>query len=200
MTKRKKKSNALPGVEIMFILVLFGSFLVWAVSKCNMTKEMLGNEDTPTEVVTVEQIPPATPDNTNAAPASPAATIAQQPITNNPAVPNSTIPVAQTPPPTQVIPQAAPQTVYTRLYVTMDSLKMRTGPSLDSTIVARLPLFEEVIYLNEVTAFSQKINLGPEIADEPWVKVRNRTGQIGWIYGAGVHYYKKRRYPVSMGN
>jgi len=190
---KKKKSNALPGVEIMFILVLFGSFLVWAVSKCNMTKEKLGNEDTTAEVVTEEQISPATPANTTA---PPPATVGQQPTVPNPATPNSTIPVAQTPPPTQVIPQAAPQTVYTRLYITMDSLKMRTGPSLDSTIVARLPLFEEVIYLNEVTAFSQKINLGPEIADEPWVKVRNRTGQIGWIYGAGVHYYKKRRYPL----
>ena len=64
---------------------------------------------------------------------------------------------------------------------------------MDSTIITKLKLFEEVSFMDEVTSFKQRISLGPEIAEEPWVKIRSRKGHIGWVYGAGVNYYKKRR-------
>ncbi len=56
-----------------------------------------------------------------------------------------------------------------------------------------LKLFEEVAFLNEVSDSTTQLNLGYEITDEPWVKVRHPKGQVGWVYGAGVNYYPKKR-------
>ena len=47
--------------------------------------------------------------------------------------------------------------------------------------------------MNEVTDSTFQINLGKEVADEPWVKVRSKKGHVGWVYGAGVDYYKYKR-------
>jgi len=57
-----------------------------------------------------------------------------------------------------------------------------------------LVLYEEVHFLNEITPFTEKISLGTSVADEPWVKVKTKRGGEGWVYGAGVYYYK-RKYP-----
>ncbi len=79
----------------------------------------------------------------------------------------------------------------TVLYVILEDLNLRKGPHLDSAIIKRFKLNEELYFLNEVTNFKQKINLGEEqIAEEPWIKVRASTGHEGWVYGAGVNYYK----------
>jgi len=78
----------------------------------------------------------------------------------------------------------------TVLYVLLADLKLRKGPSLDSAIVRVLNINDEVYFLNETTSFKQKINLGNRIAMEPWIKVRAYSGHEGWVYGAGVHYYK----------
>ncbi|MCR9290893.1 SH3 domain-containing protein [Saprospiraceae bacterium] len=82
---------------------------------------------------------------------------------------------------------------YSRLYVTINDLNMRKSPELDGDLITKLSLFEEVFFLNEVTDSTQKINLGKEIADEPWVKIKTKKGKEGWVYGAGVNYYKKKR-------
>lgn len=82
---------------------------------------------------------------------------------------------------------------FSQLYVTIDELKLRRGPHLDSTLLIKLPLFSKVYFLNEVTDFRQEINLGYEMANEPWIKVRTKQGIQGWVYGAGVNYYKKKR-------
>jgi hypothetical protein len=37
------------------------------------------------------------------------------------------------------------------------------------------------------------VNLGTEKADEPYVKIKTKRGTVGWVYGAGVHYVKKKR-------
>ena len=79
-----------------------------------------------------------------------------------------------------------------RLYVTIAGLKMRKSPELNAEVIEELPLFDEVFYLNEVTAFTQEINLGKAIANEPWVKIQTRRGRAGWVFGAGVNYYKKK--------
>ena len=79
----------------------------------------------------------------------------------------------------------------TVLYVILEDLNLRKGPHLDSAIIKKLKLNDELYFLNEVTNFKQEINLGDDvIANEPWIKVRASTGHEGWVYGAGVHYYK----------
>ncbi len=82
---------------------------------------------------------------------------------------------------------------YSRLYVTINDLNMRKTPELNGESITKLSLFEEVYFMNEVTDSTQKINLGYEVADEPWVKVKTKKGKEGWVYGAGVNYYKKKR-------
>jgi len=84
-----------------------------------------------------------------------------------------------------------------RLYVCMDSLKMRKGPHKDSTLLKILPYGDELVdmgeYKNEQTIRVAKDN----VATEPWIKVRTKEGQTGWIFGAGIRPYpKKRRDPA----
>ncbi len=81
----------------------------------------------------------------------------------------------------------------TPLYVVLDELNMRAEPKLNARLLARLQLYDELVFLNEVTDFTQEINIGGAVFNEPWVKVKNKRGQVGWVYGAGVHYYKFRR-------
>lgn len=78
----------------------------------------------------------------------------------------------------------------TPLYVTIENLAMRKGPGLNFEILSRLKLYEEVKFLNEVTLTRDSIKLGTITAVEPWVKIRNEKGRDGWVYGAGVEYYK----------
>lgn len=97
--------------------------------------------------------------------------------------------------PKMVVPEQRTETsatskAFTKLFVTMDGLNMRTMPHLDSSVVAQLSLYEEVYFLNEVTDFKQTINLGLEEVTEPWIKVKTRKGHSGWVFGAGVNYYK----------
>ena len=78
-----------------------------------------------------------------------------------------------------------------RLYVTIEGLNLRRGPGLSSPVVARLALFDEVYYAEEVTDSTFRVNLGRAEADAPYVKVRTKAGTTGWVYGAGVNYYRR---------
>jgi len=81
-----------------------------------------------------------------------------------------------------------------KYYVVLDSLKFRTGPYLDSTLIRYLPHGEELVSLNEVTDFEQGLRVSvDEFTREPWVKVRDKNGREGWVYGAGVRPYRKNK-------
>ncbi len=178
----KKKKSILPGLEIMIIIVFFISFMLFAIPRCNKKKmEYASTDAANTSTATVEE--------------NPSVSVDADSIPMSATTPNVTAPVVATP-----VPQASPtlpRTVTntaTRLYVTIDGLNIRNGPSLDSTILNKLALFEEVHFLNEITPFTEQISLGTSVADEPWIKVRTKRGGEGWVYGAGVYYYK-RKYP-----
>lgn len=97
-----------------------------------------------------------------------------------------TTPVAAVvPPPKEVI-----QERYTPLYVTIAGLNVRAEPKLNARVLDQLELFEEVAFMNEITDFSQEISLGKIVRNDPWVKIRTNKGRTGWVFGAGVHYYK----------
>jgi hypothetical protein len=70
---------------------------------------------------------------------------------------------------------------------------MRKEPGLKSETVAKLDLYEQVYFMNEKTDYTQEINLGKEMATDYWVKVKTKSGKVGWVFGAGVHYYKQKR-------
>ncbi|WCL81880.1 SH3 domain-containing protein [Saprospira sp. CCB-QB6] len=93
-----------------------------------------------------------------------------------------------------VLQPAAPQAAAVKYYVVLDSLKFRTGPYLDSTLIRILPHGEELISLNKVTDFEQGLRVSvDEFTREPWVKVRDKNGREGWVYGAGIRPYRKNK-------
>lgn len=81
---------------------------------------------------------------------------------------------------------------YTNLYVTFPNLNVRSTPQLKGKLIERLKLYDKVLFMNEVTDTTQRINLGDVVANEPWIKIKTPTGNEGWVYGAGVSYYKKK--------
>ncbi len=189
MSKKSPPSSMRFKVEVLVILVFFLSFIVWAISQCNTSSVIAEFNEQLENVEDSESTAPAvtsTADTTTAnpygtpLPANPDA-ITATPATNTPTTPGATP------------SSSAPNADLSKLFVTIDGLNMRTGPHLDSSIITKLSLFEEVWYMNEVTDSTQKISLGPEIADEPWVKIKHKKGRVGWVYGAGVNYYRKKR-------
>lgn len=162
-------------VKAQFILfgVLLLVFFVWASRKCNRSQEDIATEQVTNEATERADSLAALLEAANTPP--PAA----PPVDNS--VNRDTIRGGQL----QLIRERV-----TPLYVTIENLAMRSGPGLNYEILGRLKLYEEVNFLNETTTTRDTIKLGTVTAVEPWVKVRNHKGRDGWVYGAGVEYYK----------
>lgn len=76
-----------------------------------------------------------------------------------------------------------------KLYVSIDSSKVRTGPRLDSVIVSYLRYGDEVTNLGEQTELQRIRVSADEVRTAPWIKIKTKTGQIGWTYGACLQFY-----------
>jgi Bacterial SH3 domain len=80
------------------------------------------------------------------------------------------------------------------LYVTIENLNLRTQSNVSGKLLGRLKLYEPVTFLNEVTETTQQVTLANgEVTNEPWIKIRTQKGVSGWVYGAGISFYKKKR-------
>jgi hypothetical protein len=80
------------------------------------------------------------------------------------------------------------------LYVTIENLNLRTQPNVSGKLLGRLRLYEPVTFLSEVTETTQQVTLANgEVTNEPWIKIRTQKGVSGWVYGAGINFYKKKR-------
>lgn len=188
-------------VEYIVIGVLALIFLMWTASKCNAHKAEA--QDAEAIEAREDSLAQAAKQPTTATPPP----IAQQPAAQ-PAAP------ASSPDTYQPIDGSAPATTTTagtpaagtkpdatqnadagrsKLYVTIDKLKVRKTPGLKGQLLGELKLFDEVYYMDEVTDSTFVVNLGTEKADEPYVKIKTKRGTVGWVYGAGVHYAKKKR-------
>jgi len=178
-------STKLPKFEMMLLAIFFVSFSVWAIAKCNRTKVALNP---------IASVVPPSKDSTTI-PAS-ANNNGLPPIILDSTKEAQALPAVQIPTKNNTSPEKEIQKVIidrSILYVTIEGLKLRKGPSLDSLTIQKLPLFEKVYFLDEVTEFKQKINLGRKVTEEPWVKIKTKKGRIGWVYGAGVHYHKQKQ-------
>ncbi|THH37659.1 SH3 domain-containing protein [Neolewinella litorea] len=93
-----------------------------------------------------------------------------------------------------VVPGRTPRQIVvqkeTTLYSTIDGLNVRVQPRLGAAVIGRLSLYEPVTFMNETTDSLYQIDLGEITPTAPWVKIRMSNGQQGWVYGAGVDYYK----------
>ena len=191
-------------VEYIVIGLLALVFLIWTASKCNAHKEQAKTDDAiesredSLAKAANQKLTATTPPITQQAPQPVATTSSSpdtyQPITGGPAT--TTTPAAGT----QAAKTAAPaeatsskESNFSKLYVTIDKLKVRKTPGLKGQLLGELKLFDEVYYMNEVTDSTFVVNLGTEKADEPYVKIKTKRGTVGWVYGAGVHYVKKKR-------
>jgi len=175
--KKQDDEGVLPKIELLFIFIFFLVFITWAMSKCGSVQEEYAQEtkrDTPLTETT------KTPEKEKEA------------VTKLVETTKEKAPIAAVKTPVKIEKR-------TVLYVLLDGLKLRKGHHLDSAIVKTLKLNDEVYYLNETTDFKQKINLGDRIAFDPWVKVRAYTGHEGWVYGAGVHYFKPKVIVDTLG-
>ncbi|MCC6461250.1 MAG: SH3 domain-containing protein [Saprospiraceae bacterium] len=114
-------------------------------------------------------------------------------LQNQPAASTAPAPVPGVQPAAQPAAGTAAAPKYSTLFVTIDGLKMRKEPSLKGSLVAKLDLYEQVYFLNKKSEKQEEISLGYEKVTDYWVKVRTKEGKEGWVFGAGVHYYKMKR-------
>ncbi len=159
----EQKTSLLPKIELLILGVFLISFVLYATSKCSATKARLAEE-------AGEEV---RPDSTSQASAATATT----PVKDSVAAPTT--------PSEEVIRER-----YTPLYVTIAGLNVRAEPKLNAKVLDRLELYEEVAFMDKTTDFSQEITLGKIVRNDPWVKIRTKKGRTGWVFGAGVHYYK----------
>lgn len=192
-----------PKVETLVIFVFFACVVVWAVSKCSSERaefvrkvdenegEELKNRPAARDTVAAQR-PAPPPVNTQ----NPSATAPPEATTPAPTTPSAkpTRPTLSNTPPQS--PQSSNDN-YSTLYVTIDGLKVRKEPGLKSEAIAKLALYEPVIFLNQKTEWTQEISLGLEKVTDHWVKIRTQSGKEGWVFGAGVHYYKMKRQGTS---
>jgi hypothetical protein len=169
----KKSSALLPKAELIIIILFAVAFFVWMIPKCASSQRTKRAELIQRD--SIAQLTEVVPTDS----AAQSVTQADSVTVASPVLPTPT-------------PSASGQDL-NRLYITINKLKLRQTPSLKSEVLAELPLFEEVYFLNEVTDSTFEVNLGYEMANEPYVKVRTKRGLEGWVYGAGVHYHKKKR-------
>lgn len=201
----------LPKVESLIITVFFLCIALWAISKCSSKRSEVVRpgrdaEEEPVErpvqrdtvYVPQPQAQPVQPQN-YATPTTTTPTRGMPKLENPP--PASAEPAATTVPgvrptlsnQTQAPAPAAAAPKYTTLFVTIDGLKVRKEPNLKSDVVTRLKLDESVYFLNKKSEKPEEINLGYEKVTDYWVKIRTKAGKEGWVFGAGVHYYKMKR-------
>ena len=168
MAKSKKRVQ-LPSISTLILLVFFISFSVWAFSECSARRATLRADQTAATTTPRTATPPAT---------TPAAAPALPLLRRDTVAPPTTGTATTTP-------------IASRLYVTIDGLNLRKEPGLSSPVIAKLALFDEVYYDEAVTDSTFLVNLGKAEADEPYVRVRTKAGTRGWVYGAGVNYYRR---------
>jgi hypothetical protein len=76
-----------------------------------------------------------------------------------------------------------------KLYVIIDSLRVRQAPNLGGELVTYLKYGEEITDLGERTVL-EKLRVSPdEVRTAPWIKVKNKNGQVGWAFGAYLQFY-----------
>jgi len=196
----------LPKAETLILFAFLVCMALWAMSKCSERRaesvrkvrdiEDSDGEDRPVKRDTVVvQSAPKTPSN-QVPDNTPVPPVTQPPQT---AVPTPTPGAAPKRPSLTNVPNPSavpPSTNGSILFATIDGLKVRKEPGLKGETVAELKLYEPVTFLNKKTDWTQEISLGYEKVTDHWVKVRTQSGKEGWVFGAGVHYYKMKRQGV----
>ena len=202
----------LPKAETLILLAFLVCMTLWAMSKCSerradsvrRVREIEGtdNDERPRlrDTVLVEQSAPkiskeVVKEDPDEAPiAQPAQTAV---LTPKPGVipkrPTLTNEISKPAPPPPSASTSSGTSNGSTLFVSIEGLKVRKEPGLKGETLAELKLYEPVTFLNKKTEWTQEISLGYEKVTDHWVKIRTQSGKEGWVFGAGVHYYKMKR-------
>ena len=72
--------------------------------------------------------------------------------------------------------------------------KVDKEPAVKSPSVDKIKLNEEVYFFNQKTDWEEELSLAYNLAPvkDRWVKIQTKRGKEGWVFGAGVHYYKTK--------
>jgi hypothetical protein len=181
----------LPKLDTLIILVFFVCIALWMISRCEQKRsdyqQRAFRKQEPSEKTILQpdtiQRPPAPKNNPT-------------PTENEPQNPNSKKTTTEPPKKTQEktpTPTKSTSNSQATLYVTIDGLKLRKEPGLKGGTLAQLKLNEEVTFLGKRTDWTQEISLGTEKVTDRWVLVKTKSGKEGWVFGAGVHFYKEKR-------
>ena len=89
------------------------------------------------------------------------------------------------------------------LYVWLDNLRVREKPDLSLKIIDYLQFADEVEYLNEMSTTKSKVTIRGNTYNAPWIKIKTKSGKIGWVYSIGfktdfIEIYKESGYPEEQ--
>lgn len=163
-----KSSSILSRVEFLLIAAFFIGFVIWSISKCDRTS-------TAYDAAAAKELADSLEYERQRGDARPA--------------PDTTTVAKAVPAPSSAVPTRERSTV---LFVAVEGLNVRAEPKVSARLLDRLPLYEEVEFLNQVTDSLEEINLGKQTIRAPWVKIKTRKGREGWVFGGAVSYYKTR--------
>ncbi len=185
-------AKKIPRLESLIVIVFLLSVALWAIAKCSESRQERRRTAEEVEELQKPQVPALKRDTIYLPqPASPAATTAETPASSPPKTTPARRPtLSQTAAETAPPPSASDQ--YSTLYVTIDGLNVRKEPNRHSPVIARLKLYEPVLFLNRKSEQPEEVNLGRQKVTDYWVNIRTQSGQEGWVFGAGVHYYKTK--------
>ncbi len=68
----------------------------------------------------------------------------------------------------------------------VEDLRVREKPELNGKVITKVPYGTLMDDLNDKTTFETEVELQGEKKKAPWVKIRTRQGQEGWVHGAAV--------------
>ncbi|WP_339882283.1 SH3 domain-containing protein [Polaribacter vadi] len=69
------------------------------------------------------------------------------------------------------------------LLITVDNLRVRISPDLDSDKIENLPLNTVVEFLDKKSNNKTKVTIKGNEIDEYWYQIKTPSGNIGWIHG-----------------
>lgn len=178
----------LPKLDTIIILVFFICIALWMISRCEQKRSDY-KQRAFSQAERADS--PVKPDSVILAPQP---KISPKPIENeleNPK-PKKDAPQTKTTVTDKTTQSSNTKKNQANLFVTIDGLKLRKEPGLKSESIAQLKLHEEVTFLGKRTDWTQEISLGKEKVTDRWVLIRTKAGKEGWVFGAGVNFYKEK--------
>lgn len=76
----------------------------------------------------------------------------------------------------------------TLIVATVDQLRIRREPSLESVVLRELKEGDSMYYLQVSTVKTTPLELRGEQMNTSWLKVQTLDSLVGWTYGGGVEF------------